>query len=63
MSFDRCSHCSKIVDTDDHPEVYREQYDDDCICTDCFESLIEDADEYLEDKLESMMREYDKGEI
>lgn len=36
MSIDRCSICEALVDTDVYPEVYRADYNDNCICDDCY---------------------------
>lgn len=38
MSMDKCKDCDKLIDTDCYPESYREEYDDLCLCDDCFDS-------------------------
>lgn len=45
MSMDRCAKCGTLIDTDETPESYREEYDDKCVCDSCFDSLEDQLDE------------------
>lgn len=38
MSIDRCIHCETHIDTDYNAECYRSEFDDSCICDNCFEN-------------------------
>lgn len=37
MSISRCTDCGALVDTDEFPEYYREEYEDHLICDECME--------------------------
>ncbi len=41
MSIDRCATCSCPVDTDEEPEAYGPDGDDECRCASCREELWE----------------------
>ena len=41
MSVLTCERCSKHIDTDDHPETYREELDM-WLCEPCYEEVLED---------------------
>lgn len=45
MSIDCCSVCSKHVDTDFHPEFYREEYAHEGLCDGCYERRLEESDD------------------
>ena len=39
MCMDRCCRCDKTVNTDDYPEVDREELDHSCICDACWQEV------------------------
>ena len=45
MSMTHCEKCDRIVDTDINPEYYREEFNDACICEDCYVEFEDFADE------------------
>ena len=45
MSIDCCKYCSAYIDTDFAPEVYREEFDFECLCDDCYEARMEKDEE------------------
>jgi hypothetical protein len=46
---DRCERCEQIVNTDDKPEAYREEFDDSCICDSCMDAIEVVLDNYPPD--------------
>lgn len=36
MSIDCCEGCGEMIDTDDYPDVYRRDLDNQCLCDDCY---------------------------
>ena len=59
MSIDRCERCTVCLDTDEEPHVYREKFDDTCLCDMCYgteckahiEQLAKYTDQELADEL------------
>ena len=41
MSIICCEDCSHYLDTDAHPEVWREEFDDAPLCDPCFEDRLD----------------------
>ena len=41
MSSDRCTQCEAVLDTDAYPESYREDFDNQCLCEDCYAGMLE----------------------
>lgn len=41
MSIDRCTQCEAVLDTDAYPESYREDFDNQCLCEDCYAEMLE----------------------
>lgn len=41
MSMDRCMVCSDLIDTDSHPEAYREEFENACLCEECYELRLQ----------------------
>ena len=44
MIIGSCSKCSKYLDTDFSPDVYREEFDYICLCDKCYEAKIEELE-------------------
>ena len=44
MSFMKCANCEHLVDTDAHPESFREEfegkYGPECLCEHCYEQRL-----------------------
>ena len=50
MSMSRCVDCECLLDTDADPEVYREEFFDECLCETCCEARILVLEQKLEDE-------------
>ena len=44
MGMDRCTDCGAVVNTDDYPESYREEFNWDCVCNACYQEPLEPED-------------------
>lgn len=62
MSVDACKRCGRYVDTDFHVEFYREEYDYEGLCDNCFEGRLKDEPRVFCPKCNKWTDAIDDGE-